>query len=351
MPFGPICSPPWSGVFRVGFDAAGCVAGRDDVPDCDRRSSGFSILPCHSFAKRAAAGRRGSWSACLISGQERSAAPDLPSQTDRPTAKCRRRHEIVLLMDRELAAENIFPDIQRAVVDMGQRQSGRAGVGGSQFVPGPGRGDGDRSLAARRAVLSAAVDVSQECGSPLRIGRPRSLPPFLPQYLSPQQRYFRLRNYAYSISRADRIIAISQFTKKTIVEQYGVAPERITVIPHGWEPVQADSATADRDRRQISLLPGHYPAPQKSPRVLFESIAALKALGTFRLRLVLSGIQTPHWNTLGKQISRLPWRRPCAMRAMCPRPRMAAISRRPLCVVSLLFRGFRVAGNRGGRGG
>ena len=52
----------------------------------------------------------------------------------------------------------------------------------------------------------------------------------------------------------------------------------------------------------------YYPAitrPHKNHHVLLESIAALRSQGRFDDQLVLSGIQTPHWKTLCKQIRRL----------------------------------------------
>ncbi len=127
---------------------------------------------------------------------------------------------------------------------------------------------------------------------------------FLPQYLSPGQRLFRRRSYAYSMSRAERIIAISEFTKKGILEHYPVDPERVAVIPHGWEGTPA-AAEADVGFGGKYL---YYPAitrPHKNHQVLLESIAALCARGSFDYRLILSGIQTGYWKTLCRQIHRL----------------------------------------------
>ena len=128
---------------------------------------------------------------------------------------------------------------------------------------------------------------------------------FLPQYLTRGQRFFRRRNYADSVARADRIIAISQFTRKTMLEHYGVSPERVGVVPHGWEPARDVSVDTDFETSDPYL---YYPAitrPHKNHHVLLESIAALRSRGCFTYQLVLSGIQTSHWQTLRKQIRRL----------------------------------------------
>ena len=214
--------------------------------------------------------------------------------------------DIILLMDRDLAAENICPDMKRAVVDLSARQIIRA-RGLEAVSP-------YRALAVEKAIERLQPDVlffPQQSIFPKHVAAPCVLVVhdlyhlFLPQYLSRGQRLFRQRNYAYSISRADHIIAISQFTKSTIVEQYGVTPEDVTVVPHGWEARAGISVEPDSEIGGKYL---YYPAitrPHKNHRDLLNSIAALKAQGRFDHRLVLSGIQTPHWTSLCRQIEEL----------------------------------------------
>jgi glycosyltransferase involved in cell wall biosynthesis len=106
------------------------------------------------------------------------------------------------------------------------------------------------------------------------------------------------------MSRAERIIAISQFTRKSILQHYRVDLERVAVIPHGWEATPATvGADAGFGAKYV-----YYPAitrPHKNHQVLLESIAALRARGSFDFQLVLSGIQTGYWKTLCRQIHRL----------------------------------------------
>jgi glycosyltransferase involved in cell wall biosynthesis len=126
----------------------------------------------------------------------------------------------------------------------------------------------------------------------------------LPQYLSVGQRFVRRRSYAQSILRADRVIAISHVTKKTILDHYDIDPERITVVPHGWMPLNIASEAKKSETGEYI----YYPAitrPHKNHHVLLKSIAALKSQGRFDCRLVLSGIQTSHWKTLRRQIRQL----------------------------------------------
>jgi glycosyltransferase involved in cell wall biosynthesis len=217
-----------------------------------------------------------------------------------------RRHEIILLMDRDLAAEDIFPNIRREVVDLTARQVLRA-RGLESISP-------YRARLVEKAIECLRPDVvlfPQQSIFPKHVAAPCALVVhdlyhlFLPQYLSRGQRLFRGRNYAYSIARADRIIAISQFTKKTILDRYSVDSQRVSVVPHGWQtsdpgPVEPDAETTGNYI--------YYPAitrPHKNHHVLLESIAALRSLGAFDGQLVLSGIQTPYWDTLRRQIGRL----------------------------------------------
>ncbi|MEN6404935.1 MAG: glycosyltransferase [Thermoguttaceae bacterium] len=217
-----------------------------------------------------------------------------------------RRHEIVLLMDRDLASQNVFPGMERAVVDYSARQI--FGMRGLEAV-GPYRARG-----VEKVLESLRPDVvlfPQQSIFPKVVEAPCALVVHdlyhlvLPQYLTPMQRMFRQRSYAYAMARADRIIAISQFTKNTILNHYDIAADRIDVVPHGWEfgAFEACEADALPDQKYV-----YFPAitrPHKNHRTLLESIAALKSKGRFDYQLVLSGIQTAYWKNLQKQIHRL----------------------------------------------
>lgn len=78
--------------------------------------------------------------------------------------------------------------------------------------------------------------------------------------------------------RADALLAVSERTKRDAVELYGVAPERITVTPHGVDP-----AFAPGDGRHDYLLFVGAVQARKDPR---EALAAARAVG---LPLVVVG--------------------------------------------------------------
>ncbi|MEN6556634.1 MAG: glycosyltransferase, partial [Thermoguttaceae bacterium] len=217
-----------------------------------------------------------------------------------------RQHEVILLMDRDLASQNLFPGMQRAVVDYSARQ-----IFGMRALEaaGPYRAKGvERVLEGLRPDV---VLFPQQSIFPKMVEAPCALVVHdlyhlvLPQYLTPVQRMFRRRSYAYAMARADRIIAISEFTKNMILEHCDVSADRIDVVPHGWEPCPIeDCETGELPDRPYVYFPA-ITRPHKNHRTLLESIALLKAQGRFDDQLVLSGIQTPYWKELQRQIHRL----------------------------------------------
>jgi glycosyltransferase involved in cell wall biosynthesis len=58
----------------------------------------------------------------------------------------------------------------------------------------------------------------------------------LPQYHLPRNRIFLNLAMPLFLRRADAIIAVSEFTKRDAVKAYGVAEQKITVIPEGVHP-------------------------------------------------------------------------------------------------------------------
>jgi glycosyltransferase involved in cell wall biosynthesis len=226
------------------------------------------------------------------------------------------RHEIILLMDRDLAETNVFSGMERVVVDRSARQvlKERALEAMSPY----------RCRAIEKTLQSLRPDVvffPQQSIFPKNVPAPCMLVVhdlyhlYLPQYLSRGQRLFRQRNYAQSVARADRIIAISEFTKKTILQHYDVADERVSVIPHGWTPsavaldsAHSDSAEAGSTAREASGGYLYFPAitrPHKNHQALLESLAVLRSQKRFDGELILSGIQTPYWKTLRRTIGKL----------------------------------------------
>lgn len=273
-------------------------------------------------------------------------------------AEAASRHELVVLMDRDRAAENLFPDIDRAVVPLSARRV-LVERGLEALTP-------YRCRKAEKVLDRLQPDVvlfPQQSIFPKNVAAPCVLVVhdlyhiFLPETLSPLQRLVHGRCYASSLRRADRIIAISQWTKKTIVEQYAIDSDRIAVIPHGFEGrerrAESEEQRAEESvRSSLSALRSplsalryvYYPAttlPRKNHAVLFESIAKLKAAGRFDYQLLLSGIQTPHWKTLSRQIRNLRLQETVRHLGYVPYDRVRSLYQRAECILfPSTFEGF-----------
>jgi glycosyltransferase involved in cell wall biosynthesis len=126
-----------------------------------------------------------------------------------------------------------------------------------------------------------------------------------PQYCSRLQHWFRNRTYPAAVARADRVIAVSNVTRRSVIENYGCEPGRISVVPHGIRELAPENVEPSK------LVAGpylYYPAvtqPHKNHELLFRSIAGLRAQGRFPYHLILTGAKTKHWDFLEKLIDKL----------------------------------------------
>ncbi|MBS0263156.1 MAG: glycosyltransferase family 4 protein, partial [Planctomycetes bacterium] len=126
-----------------------------------------------------------------------------------------------------------------------------------------------------------------------------------PTYCSRLQHWFRNRTYPAAVANADRVIAVSEVTKRSVIEHYGCDPQRIEVVWHGIRQLSPDKITPS------DLVSGpylYYPAvtlPHKNHQLLFRSIARLRDQGRFPYRLVLTGAKSKHWPQLEKEIQSL----------------------------------------------
>jgi glycosyltransferase involved in cell wall biosynthesis len=108
----------------------------------------------------------------------------------------------------------------------------------------------------------------------------------LPTMFSRAERAYRSVAYDRGVRRADRVLVISEFVKRRVVERLHVDPARVSVTPLG---VDHDSLRPPADgERQPLLL---YPArgwPHKNHARLFEAFSLLRRERP-ELRLVLTG--------------------------------------------------------------
>jgi glycosyltransferase involved in cell wall biosynthesis len=109
---------------------------------------------------------------------------------------------------------------------------------------------------------------------------------FFPEFFSRAELAYRRVVYGWSLRRAEKVIAISQHVKETLVERMGMDADRVEVIhlgldhdlfhPNGSEP-----------RRPFLLYPAN-PWPHKNHERLFEAFRRLRRARP-ELRLVLTG--------------------------------------------------------------
>ena len=112
---------------------------------------------------------------------------------------------------------------------------------------------------------------------------------YFPENFSENQIIFRRQNYKYTALNSDYIIAISNYTKKTIVEKYNINLDKINVI-------YLDAVKSNEDISNISIkLPKQfifYPAapwPHKNHKFLVEVLNNLKNKFP-NLHLVFTGV-------------------------------------------------------------
>jgi glycosyltransferase involved in cell wall biosynthesis len=97
---------------------------------------------------------------------------------------------------------------------------------------------------------------------------------YLPENFSPNYLAQRKKDCAYSVDKSERLITISEYTKKTLIEKYDALPEKITVIYLAPAEIKNGPTTTSLPKEFIL-----YPAaiwPHKNHRVLIEAMKILK---------------------------------------------------------------------------
>jgi glycosyltransferase involved in cell wall biosynthesis len=208
---------------------------------------------------------------------------------------------LVAILDRDLAAALETPGCERVVVDRSARRIVVDRIL-EAFTPHRARG-------VERVFAAVGADVvlfPQQSIFPKRApGRAVMTAVDVQHLYHPEQvplleRLYRRAVHPASMARADHLVAISHFTRRTLIERCGVAPERVTAIPLGYEGHEA-SGVVPTDRISGRYL--LYPAAtfvHKNHAELIRSYAALRRRGDLDARLVFTGMQTPAWKRLAR---------------------------------------------------
>jgi len=126
---------------------------------------------------------------------------------------------------------------------------------------------------------------------------------FFPEFFNPKELLARKRIYQASTEEADRIIVSSQFTAQCLVEKYGTAHDKISVVYTGYGPqfrVLDDQDGLERIRKKYILDRPFlfYPAatwPHKNHHNLMAALKILIVEHGFEGDLLFTGIaKQPH---------------------------------------------------------
>lgn len=212
---------------------------------------------------------------------------------------------LIAVLDRDLAATLETPGWERAIV---QRSARRIVAERILEAFTPYRAVGIERLF--REVRADVVLFPQQSMFPRRAPGPAVLTVadvqhlFHPENMARFDRIFRPAIYPYSMRRAEHLIAISEFTRRTVIDRCGIAPDAITAVHLGYEPrVGSDRPT---DRVTGSYL--FYPAAtfrHKNHETLIRTYAALRRRGALDARLVFTGMQTSEWKRLARLVREL----------------------------------------------
>jgi glycosyltransferase involved in cell wall biosynthesis len=104
-----------------------------------------------------------------------------------------------------------------------------------------------------------------------------------PRLMSRRDRFFFRTMVPRSARRADRVLAVSQQTKRDLVELYGIRDEKIVVTPNGIDEVFGTDGPR-QDGRPYLLFVGAL-QPRKDPLAAIEALALTRS----DLRLVVAG--------------------------------------------------------------
>ncbi len=98
----------------------------------------------------------------------------------------------------------------------------------------------------------------------------------------------------YAMEQADRVVPVSDFTKKNIIQYYGIASEKITTVHNGVESVQKFKQQKENPKEQWVVFLGRV-TRQKGPFMILETaLKLIKRMPTVRFYVAGLGDQLGH---------------------------------------------------------
>ncbi len=150
-----------------------------------------------------------------------------------------------------------------------------------------------------------------DVGIPSAVMMPDIQHEFFPEFFEPEVLRWRRHNYGHSAQRADIVFTLSEHTKGTIVDKYGITPDKIEVIyldvdREFDEPPAAEALAAVKRLglpKDYLLFPANF-WPHKNHTNLFRAMQILLARYP-KLGLVLTGATSTGADRIGKEIAAL----------------------------------------------
>lgn len=147
-------------------------------------------------------------------------------------------------------------------------------------------------------VVLTIVDIQQE---------------YLPEFFAKGELGARSRHYRSSAERADHIIAISSYTKRTLIDKYAIPEDKITVVHLGYDAkayMKLDGKIVEEFRKEYGLPERFllYPAafwPHKNHLNLVRAFRVLKDKYGYDGKLVLTGIKKGGHGVFEKEVNAL----------------------------------------------
>jgi glycosyltransferase involved in cell wall biosynthesis len=120
-----------------------------------------------------------------------------------------------------------------------------------------------------------------------------------PGLMGPRDRFMFRTFVPRSVRRADRVFAVSELTKRDLVERYGVSEQKIVVTPNGVDPIFRPNGSAP-DVPPYALFVGGI-QPRKDPLTAIEAVALVDG----DLRLVIVGDEKRGGDEVRSAVERL----------------------------------------------
>jgi glycosyltransferase involved in cell wall biosynthesis len=148
-----------------------------------------------------------------------------------------------------------------------------------------------------------------------------------PELMGARDRFFFRTFVRPSVRRSARVLTGSEWTKRDLVERYGVAPAAVVVTPYGVDPIfRPDGATPNG--APYALFVGGLVA-RKNPVAALEALARVDS----GLRLIVAGPDRAGKEDVGRAVARLGLGSRVEFRGHVTQDELAALYRGAACLV------------------